>query len=166
VIDWNEIVNKYGDCVWKTAFRILNNEHDTWDCFQQTFLDTLKYSKKKRISNYKALLTKIATNRALDKIRQKYRQKQLSINDQAIEANVYTNSPLKNSLNTELANTLVVAITQLSQHESEIFCLKFLNEMSYDQIAESMNIKKSNVGVSINRIKQKLQKLLSDKIKN
>ncbi len=49
-------------------------------------------------------------------------------------------------------------ISQLSEFERAIILL-WLDEKSYDEIAEILGISKSNVGVKITRIKEKLTKM-------
>ncbi|MCK5172149.1 MAG: hypothetical protein KAR47_02090 [Planctomycetes bacterium] len=38
VEDWQSIVEEYGSRVWRTAYRLLGNDADASDCFQETFL--------------------------------------------------------------------------------------------------------------------------------
>ncbi len=55
---------------------------------------------------------------------------------------------------------LYAAIDQLSQVEKAIVML-YLEEKSYDEMADIIGITKTNVGVKLNRIKAKLEKLLT-----
>jgi RNA polymerase sigma-70 factor (ECF subfamily) len=56
-------------------------------------------------------------------------------------------------------NRLKEAIEGLNQIERAIILL-YLDEKSYDEIAEIIGISNSNVGVRLNRIKQKLSKII------
>ena len=54
---------------------------------------------------------------------------------------------------------LFAALKQLNEGERAIITL-YLDELSYRQIAEIIGINESNVGVKLNRIKLKIQKLI------
>ena len=54
---------------------------------------------------------------------------------------------------------LKLAIEKLSEIEKAIILL-YLEEKTYDEIAEIIGISNSNVGVRLNRIKQKLEKII------
>lgn len=55
---------------------------------------------------------------------------------------------------------LKVAIEQLSKIEKAIIML-YLDEKSYEEISDIIGISNSNVGVKLNRIKTKLEKILN-----
>ena len=59
----------------------------------------------------------------------------------------------------EQLKNLQTAIQKLSKVEKGIIML-YLEEKSYDEIAEIIGITKTNVGVKINRIKKKLKETL------
>lgn len=58
---------------------------------------------------------------------------------------------------------LKVAIEQLSKIERAIIML-YLDEKSYEEIGDIIGISNSNVGVKLNRIKSKLEKILKFKM--
>ena len=72
--DWPRIVELHGPIVWKTAYRLLNHEADVHDCFQETFVSALNLSREQSVENWPGLLKRLATTRALDRLRQCYRQ--------------------------------------------------------------------------------------------
>lgn len=59
----------------------------------------------------------------------------------------------------EEAQKLYAAIAQLSPIEKAVVTL-YLDDKSYDEMAAILGISKSNVGVKLNRIKTKLEKLV------
>jgi RNA polymerase sigma-70 factor (ECF subfamily) len=60
----------------------------------------------------------------------------------------------------ELAARLRKAIAQLPQQHAEVFCLRYLNGMSYRLIAKQLGIKTSAAGVSLHRARARLRMLL------
>ena len=72
--DWQTIVTEYGPLVWRTAYRLLANHADAADCFQETFLAALELSRRQPVRNMSGLLVRLATTRAIDRLRQRGRQ--------------------------------------------------------------------------------------------
>jgi len=64
---------------------------------------------------------------------------------------------------TEKTSTLHLAIGKLSEIEKAIIML-YLDEKSYDEISEIIGISNSNVGARLNRIKNKLTKLINTEV--
>ena len=69
VIDWQKIIKKHGPSVWKTAYRLLGDCTDAADCFQETFICALEVSRRQHVRNFSALLARLATSRAIDRLR-------------------------------------------------------------------------------------------------
>ena len=60
----------------------------------------------------------------------------------------------------ELMESLRAAITKLPGQQGEVFCLRHLNGLSYEEIAEEMGMSVDGVGVSLHRAKARLRELL------
>jgi RNA polymerase sigma-70 factor (ECF subfamily) len=63
-------------------------------------------------------------------------------------------------LDVEYASQLQQAIDALNKFDRALVIL-YLDEMSYREMAEIMGISESNIGVKINRIKNKLKTMLN-----
>ncbi len=74
MVNWPAIVEQHGPYVWRTAFRLLSDREEASDCYQETFLKAVEYSNKQEIANWPGLLKRIATSRALDRLRRRYRR--------------------------------------------------------------------------------------------
>ena len=61
VYDWQSIVNDHGPLVRQTAYRLVGNEADAADCFQETFLAALEISRRQQVRNLCGLLLCLAT---------------------------------------------------------------------------------------------------------
>ena len=162
VIDWQVIVKKYGFIVWQIAYRLLDNEADAADCFQETFICALEVSRRQRVRKFPALLARLATNRAIDKLRQRISQSKTGANAVDLAALPNKNfSPAEQVQSRELAERLRKALTKLPMQEAEVFCLRYLSEMSYRQIAKELKITINLVGVLLHRAKAKLAESLN-----
>ncbi|MFT3787208.1 MAG: sigma-70 family RNA polymerase sigma factor [Tepidisphaeraceae bacterium] len=80
-IHWPDIVRDFGPVVWRTARRLLRNDADAADCFQQTFVSALKVAGRESVEHWPGLLQRLATARALDLLRQRMRHPALGDDD-------------------------------------------------------------------------------------
>ena len=157
--DWQSIVEKHGKLVWQIAYRLLNNDADAADCFQETFVSAFGFSQRRRVRNFRALLARLATIRAIDLLRKRIRNTQLQLNTDVPDTNA---GPSQQAQGHELANRLRKALVQLPSSQAQIFCLRHLNDFSYRQIAKELGIKINTVGVELHRARLKLRRLLQD----
>ncbi len=160
-IDWPDIVRRYGPLVWRTALGILNNQADAADCFQETFTSLLSLTNEAEIRHWPALLKRIATTRALDilRCRVRDRKRQDSLEDLGTVA-THDPSPRQHAEADELAERLRCALARLPQPQSEIYCLRYLSDLSYEEIATQLGISAESVGVTLHRARTRLRELL------
>jgi RNA polymerase sigma-70 factor (ECF subfamily) len=161
VIDWQLIVKKHGSVVWHTAYKLVGNVADTADCFQETFVSALEVSRRQRVRSFSALLVRLATVRAVDRLRQRSRQPRFST-DAADAVVVVSNNPgpFQEAERREMAGKLREALGQLPAQEAEVFCLRYLSDMSYRQIGKELGIKTNTAGVILHRARTKLRELM------
>lgn len=160
--DWQSIVQEYRGLVWRTAYRVLGNEADAADCFQETFISALEVARRERVRNWAALLRRLATTRALDRLRQ--RRRQAAHFDPMPEEVPIPGSepePFQRAEASELSDRLRAALAHLSEQQGQVFCLRFLESQSYREIAKQLDIKTSAVGVLLHRARGRLRELLS-----
>ena len=160
VYDWPTIVNEHGPLVWRTAYRLLANHADAADCFQETFLAALEVSRRQPVRNVSGLLVRLATTRAIDRLRQRGRQERRPTDGDDGDQTCSGGDPHQEVQNQELVGQLRAALGQLPAQEAKVFCLRYLNEMSYRQIARELSIGINRVGVSLYRAKARLRKAL------
>lgn len=163
--NWQSIVEKHGPMVWKIAYRLLADYQDTQDCFQETFVAALELSRNEPVRNFRALLARIANARAIDRLRKRYQCGQNS----SVDIDTFASDkpgPDEQMHSIELAQQLRQALAQVPQQEAQIFCLRFLNDLSYRQIAKTTGLNSNAVGVMLHRTKQQLREILEkqDKI--
>ena len=161
MVDWDELVRREGTAVWRTIFRLLRNQADADECFQETFVAALKLSQRQTVNHWPALLKRLAVARAVDRLRQRLRRTR---REDAVDLSTIITSgpePFEQAETSEAASTLHWALAQLSGQRAEIFCLHELENWSYQEIADHFSMSTSAVGVLLHRTRQKLQKLLS-----
>ncbi|HQR07240.1 MAG TPA: sigma-70 family RNA polymerase sigma factor [Gemmatales bacterium] len=165
--DWSPIVEQHGPLVWQTVYRLLNHEADAHDCFQRVFLAALQLDQKERVRHWPALLKKLATARALDLLRCRYRHQACL---QPLHEEGYVDSrlhhPSEHAIAGELADELRQALSELEPISAEIFYLASFEGWSYEAIAEQWGMTSNHVGVLINRTRMALRKKLHAHLPN
>ena len=168
--NWDAILASDGPMVWRTLWRLLADHADVEECFQETFIAALKLSRRQPVQCWSAALCSLATARAMDRLRRRYRQGGLrsgvandaSAGRRLAEAASTEASPEQRAVATELSERLREALAQLPKRQAEIFYLHALCGWSHRELAERMQMTASAIGVTIHRARQRLRKLLGD----
>lgn len=72
-----------------------------------------------------------------------------------------TAGPLGHIQKRELAAQLAASLSQLPPQEANVFCLRYLNDMSYREIAKQLHIKAATAGVLLHRARIRLRQMLA-----
>ncbi|NLF33093.1 MAG: sigma-70 family RNA polymerase sigma factor [Planctomycetes bacterium] len=160
--DWPSIVEMHAGGVWRTAYRLVGNDADAADCVQEAFVAALAVSRRQSVENWPALLGRLVTCRALDllrrRVRHRRRHEELACWDGVACPSA---GPERHAEAAELSARLRDALGKLPSRQAEIFCLRFLNELSYEDIARQLGMKPSAVGVALHRARRRLRGLLT-----
>jgi RNA polymerase sigma-70 factor (ECF subfamily) len=159
--DWSQIVREQGPAVWRTAYRLLGNEADAADCFQRAFVSALEVARTQTVRSWPALLTRLATARALERLRQRRREagRQAALPEGG-GADARAADPAEAAEAGELAGRLREALAEIDVRQGQVFCLACLEGLSYRQIAEQVGVTANHVGVLLNRARTSLRERL------
>lgn len=154
--EFTELIEKNQGIAHKVSRMYCNDTICRDDLFQEILLQLWKsypnYDKNRKFSTW---MYRVALNTAISQLR-----KDLKID---IVNNFPINLIDENELieKEEQAEILYNAISKLNKAEKAIIVL-YMDDYPYEEIAEIIGISVSNVGVKINRIKKKLQKILKE----
>lgn len=163
MVDWDAIVAREGPAVWRTAYRLLGNAADAEDCFQETFLSAFALSRRESFRHPAALLHRLATARALDRLRTRYRNRRRENGQSQFHEPVEgAPGPAQLAQATELSDRLRMALARLPEKQSQTFCLFHLDGWDYAQIARHLGASVNGVGVLLHRARHRLRELLAD----
>ena len=159
--EWQKIINEHGPAVWQSAYRLLGNHADASDCFQETFVCAVQFCRRQPVRNFSALLSRLVVARAIDLLRLRFRNQKHSCDLVKMSPSPAANDePIQHLQNQELAENLRKALAKLPRQEAAVFCLRYLDDMTYQQIADELGIKINAAGVLLNRAKTRLRKYL------
>ena len=144
------------DALWATVIRVAGNPEDAQDCLQQTFIDASAMDPS-TVRNWRAVLTRIATRRAIDVLRQKYRRKEAVLPEVESQEAEQTSSGLDFA---ELRESVRQCLGQLSANQAQAFWLRHVEQLSNQEIAAMLELSPDHVRVLIHRATTHLRKNL------
>lgn len=154
--DWDRIVREHGPVVFATAWRILGHAADTEDVMQEVFLQAHQMQLSQEVRCWEALLRRLASCRALDRLRQ--RRHLVPLEGLSIPTTV--DDPEALAIERELSGRLRLAIAQLPRREATVFCLRYFDDLSYEQIADTLQISPGAVATALHKARSRLESLL------
>jgi RNA polymerase sigma-70 factor, ECF subfamily len=160
VTDWDHIVRDYGPLVFATAWRILGHAADTEDVVQEVFLQVHQLQRTHPVRHWPGLLRRLAACRALDRLRQ--RRTTVSLNGLSLIGP--GEGPEAAAVEHELAERLRRAIAQLPDREAAVFCLRYFDDLSYQDIADSLHIQTGAVASALHKARLKLETFLLETV--
>ncbi|MHB0958202.1 MAG: RNA polymerase sigma factor [Pirellulaceae bacterium] len=160
--DWSEIVNRNAVLVAGSVRRIIGNNHDAEDVVQDVFLEAYRVSQKTEIENWAGFLQRLATRRAIDRLRIRGARPSVVPAREAGEIAGRSPQPHQNAMARELAERLRKAIAMLPPSQAEVFCMRCFEEMTYEQIAGALGISINAVGLALHKSRSRLHALLSE----
>lgn len=155
--EFTGLINQHKGIIYKVCHLYCHENEDRKDLFQEIVIQLWKaYPNFRNEAKLSTWIYKIALNTALTSLRKEGKSKwNKSISEADFEI------PAMEITENEHVNILYQAIQQLTEIEKAIIML-YLEEKNYDEITDIVGISKTNVGVKLNRIKQKLSKIIKN----
>jgi RNA polymerase sigma-70 factor, ECF subfamily len=159
--DWDAVVREYGPAVWRTACRLLTREADAADCFQNTFVSAVELAAGEPVRNWSAVLKRLATARAIELLRARYRTAVHSCElPDELPTDPTAPDPIAAAIGSELAEALRLALSTIDAQQAEVFCLICLEGLSNGGAAELLGITPNHAGVLLHRARAALRERL------
>jgi RNA polymerase sigma-70 factor (ECF subfamily) len=158
--DWPAIIREHGPLVWRIARRLLNHDADAADCFQQTFLAVVQLEAGEAIRRWQAVLTRLATARALEQLRVRYRRADrfAPLTEDPIGE---VDDAVRHAAASELADRLRTALAEIDPRQAELLCLVYLEGRSNREAAEELGVTAAHAGVLLQRGRAALRERLA-----
>lgn len=160
------ILSCFWDNVYGYVFAKIKNENDAEDITIQTFTKAFsKLNLYKKDFDFKTWLISIAHNTMLDFLK---KNKIQMTSDESVVLDIAEEEPDPEELliNKQRFHELKSYLNQLKPNYQKVIELYYLEEKSYKEIAELMDISMSNVKILLLRARNLLFNLMSDTQKN
>ena len=150
---FTNIVKQYEQKVFTTVIRIVKIHATAEDIVQDIFIKVF-YSlhKYKKTGSFNAWLYRIVVNNCFDYLR-KTKLQTISIDSDVTNSHYPEKILLLHERNEQLEQLL----QQLDETEYMVLLLKYVNELSYDEISEVLQISLNDVRNKLHRSKRKLR---------
>ncbi|WP_296317259.1 RNA polymerase sigma factor [Winogradskyella sp. UBA3174] len=157
---YNISILPYAGIIIKLCRAYTNSQEDFEDYYQEVCLQIWRSKNNFREeSQWSTWVYRISLNVCLTLLKKNKKKRQQFASD-TIHVELTEDSY---AFSDENLNELYRAIRQLSEVDRGVILL-YLEEKSYKEIADIMGTNTNNIGVRINRIKERLKKILDGKI--
>jgi len=156
------LVNDHQRYVYNLALRVLKDENEALDLAQETFIRAwTALPNFKGQSRFRTWLYRIATNLCYNRL--PYLRRSLNdLGDEMVEEipNLNSNSvnPAYKLEKQELREYLRKAVDNLDEKYRLLITLRYQDELSYDEIASTLNLPLGTVKTGLFRAKERLRK--------
>ncbi len=161
---FRELVECYQNKVYRTCYGMLHNDMDADDVTQEVFIEVFRSADRfKGESKISTWLYRIAINKSLNFLRAKKRKNffqsiglssEIQVADDEVNFDIKTDRIREEQRLSEMNNI----IDSLPVNQRTAFLLHHINDLSYKEISETMQLTVSSVESLIFRAKRNLQK--------
>ncbi len=157
---FEQLVVAYRDQVFRLALRMCGSEADADEVAQEAFLSAWKALPNFRgESQFSTWLYQLTTHAAIDLMRREKRQIAADITE--VSAADPAPSPQQQAEQSEQREIVRDAILQLAPEQREVVVLRFMEELSYEEIGAVLKLPSGTVKSRLNRAKAQLKEILS-----
>lgn len=169
---FQKLVERYQRKVYTIAYGVVRNHDDAMDVTQDAFVKVHRYlANFKGDSSFYTWLYRIVVNLCIDRKRKASRAAEVDYDDGLQHgtgfangptlASTHIDSPQKALARKELREHMAIALDKLSPSHREILMLREVEGMSYEDIAETLEIAKGTVMSRLFHARKNFQKALS-----
>jgi len=154
--DWDRIVDRHAERVFRVALRILRSVQDAEDVSQDVFIEALRLHKAGPVQSWTGLLVRLATLRSLDRLRRNRPSLEIREGDR-----MSTVEPLDELEAQELARWLQKALAQLPDQQATVFAMHYFEQLSREEVSAALGVSLEAVSTTLYKARQRLLKQLA-----
>ena len=160
---FEQLVQTYQTSVYRLALRMCGNAHDAEEVAQEAFVSAWKALPSFRgESKFSSWLYQLTTNAAIDFLRREKRHRGAAPLDEAL-ALAAEGTPQQAAEDAQLRETLQQALDTLSPEHRQIFLLRQMRQLSYEEIGRLLGLEVGTVKSRLSRAKKQLREILTQK---
>ncbi len=152
---FESLTTRYREAIYRLMVARTGSLHDADDLLQDTlvkvFVNLERYDKRYTFGQW---IYTIARNTLIDS--QRRRHDDFSLDDRFSITDVLNPSPEQCVINNQDRKLIEASIGRLSQTHAQLFRMRFLEEYSYEEIAERLKMPLGSVKTNIHRARAKM----------
>ncbi len=153
------LTSRYRESIYRLMLARTGNQQDADDLLQETlikvYINLRRYDLRYTFGQW---IYTIARNTLIDSKRK--RQEDFSLDDRFSLSEAPTPSPEQSVINSQDLRQIELSIGRLSETHQLLFRMRFIDEYSYDEIAEKLKMPLGTVKTNIFRARAKMCKFL------
>jgi RNA polymerase sigma-70 factor (ECF subfamily) len=161
---WGEVYRELAPLVFRLCRRVLPTREDAEDATADIFLKVqVRLEQYDSTRPFKTWLYRVAGNHCWDLLRKRRGNSQLETRE--LDESALTHSdpdPCEQMLSQQTKQEVRKAIAQLPDRARLVIAMRFFAELSYEEIAETLGMTPSLVGVTLLRARRHLRRLLAE----
>ena len=161
---FSELVRIYENKAYHLALRMVSNPEDAYDVAQDAFLAAWRGLPSFRgESGFSTWLYRLVSNAAIDHLRRtKHQRGNVSLDDEELNLDAPDDSPTPQEAAEEkdLKEAVAAGLRELSDDHRTVLVMREVQELSYEEIAESLQLDLGTVKSRISRARTHLRKIL------
>ncbi|MFR9503925.1 MAG: RNA polymerase sigma factor [Rikenellaceae bacterium] len=158
------LVSRYREAIYRLMVTRTGSLHDADDIIQETlikvYVNLPRYDKRYTFGQW---IYTIARNTLVDSRRR--RHDDFSLDDRFSISDVKNPSPEQCVINIQDRKLIEASINRLSKTHALLFRMRFIEEYSYEEIAERLKMPLGSVKTNIHRARAKMCQYLLDEVK-
>lgn len=162
---FNALLGAHEKQMYAVSLRMCQNREDAQDCLQEAMIRVFRaISGFKGQSSFSTWLYRITMNTCLDELRRRKTKQNSSLDgllDMGWAPADENMSPERHAMNAETRRQLNAAISNLPEDMRSAIVLRDIHGLSYDEIADVLNINVGTIKSRISRGRVKLREELS-----
>lgn len=155
-----QLLREIENPLYRTAYYLLGNEQDALDVTQEALLRIYtNISNYREEAQFKTWAQRIVTNLCIDRFRKK--KEIVSIDEHELTLRS-SQSVEEEILTGDLATNIQQAINQLPEHFKVVVVMRYIQDYSYNEISETLDLPLNTVKSHLFRARKLLQGLLQE----
>ena len=161
---FSSLVNEHQRYVYNLALRVLKDENEALDLAQETFIRAwTALPNFREQARFRTWLYRIVTNlcyNRLPNLRRSLYELGDDVMEEIPETNTASANPARRLESKELREYLYGAVDDLDEHYRLLITLRYQDELSYNEIASTLNLPLGTVKTGLFRAKERLRRAL------
>lgn len=156
-----QLVQTYETSVYRLALRMCGNAHDAEEVAQEAFVAAWKGLPSFRgESKFSSWLYQLTSNAAIDFLRREKRHRAAVPLEEELDL-AAEGTPQQAAEEAELRGTLQQALNALTPEHRQIFLLRQMRQLSYEEIGQMLGLESGTVKSRLSRAKKQLRQILT-----